>query len=72
MTHVQLTQCKQTAVIFQKCQQTAVTFQKCQQTAVTFQKCQQPAETSVNSKLRAKKLWIHSCKLNIGHVPPYV
>ena len=34
VVHVQLTQCKQTAVIFQKCQQSAVTFQKCKQTAV--------------------------------------
>ena len=34
VAHIQLTQCKQTAVIFQKCQQSAVIFQKCQQTAV--------------------------------------
>ena len=54
VAHVQLTQCKQTAVIFQKCQQTAVTFQKCQQSAVTFRKCQQTAVKS---------------RLDMGHVP---
>ena len=58
VAHVQLTNCKQTAVIFQKCQQSAVTFQKCQQTAVTFQKCKQTADMShvpfVRASLRAK------------------
>ena len=64
VSHVQFTQCKQTAVIFQKCQQTAVIFQKCQPSTVNFQKCQQSAVTFQKCQQTAVK-----SRLNMGHVP---
>ena len=66
VAHVHLTQCKQTAVIFQKYQQSAITFQKCQETAVIFQKC--PPTAYGFSKMSTNSCHFSKMSTNSNHL----